>query len=180
MLKKIKSIIILFVKKILNYRGIYYSNIIKVNIHSIKNLEVKKGKIVFKGSATILDYSKIGIRNGGNIILGDNFYANRNFTCICYDNILIKDNVSIGPNVCIYDHDHQIGRNGKITEQYKTNKIVIGNNVWIGAGAIILKGSKIGDNCVIGAGTVVKGEIPSNSLVTSNRKLKIVRLKDNN
>jgi acetyltransferase-like isoleucine patch superfamily enzyme len=51
--------------------------------------------------------------------------------------------------------------------------IVIGNNVWIGAGAIILPGTTIGDGAVIAAGTVVKGRIPGRSIVKAETSLKI-------
>jgi acetyltransferase-like isoleucine patch superfamily enzyme len=57
--------------------------------------------------------------------------------------------------------------------------INIGNNVWIGAGAIILDGVTLGDNVVVGAGTVVSEAIPSGCLVTASRDLNIVALRSN-
>lgn len=49
----------------------------------------------------------------------------------------------------------------------------MGNNCWIGSNSILLKNTNIGDNCVIGAGCIISGTIPSNSLVTNDRSLKI-------
>ena len=49
----------------------------------------------------------------------------------------------------------------------------IGKNVWIGANTVILRGTKIGDNCVIGAGTIVKGDFPENSIIVQNREPKV-------
>lgn len=96
--------------------------------------------------------------------------------CIAHKNIFIGDNTSIGPNVCIYDHDHKFGEQGK-KQGFNSSEVIIEENVWIGAGTIILRGTHIGKNCVIGAGCVIKGEVPENSLVTQNREVKIVKLK---
>lgn len=178
MLKKINCLIRLIIFKIFNNNKINYShNIHKISVTSLNTLDIHDGTIIFNGSATIMENSKIGVRNGGKITIGSNFFANRNLSCVCYDNIVIKDNVSIGPNVSIYDHDHCFNENGKTNKGYKVGNITIGNNVWIGAGVIILRDTIIGDNCIIGAGTVVKGIIPNNSLVTSDRKVKIVKLR---
>ena len=73
----------------------------------------------------------------------------------------------------IYDHDHKFGPEG-IRPGYNTAPVVIENDCWIGAGVTILRGTHIGEGCVIGAGSIVKGEIPPHSLVTSDRQLTIV------
>lgn len=85
-------------------------------------------------------------------------------------------NCSLAPNICIYDHDHNFGNNGK-ERGFKIGKVQIGDNVWLGAGVIILRDTQIGDNCVVGAGTVVKEIIPPDSIVTGNRDLIIKKLK---
>ena len=114
---------------------------------------------------------------GGIITIGEGCSFNRNVIIISRKQISIGNKTIIGPNVCIYDHDHEFGPNGVISDKYKDGTVSIGNNVWIGAGSIILRGSIIGDNCVIGAGCVITGEIPANSLVISeNRNLQIERL----
>lgn len=111
----------------------------------------------------------------GFVEIGNDFFMNYNSTIVSMCHIKIGENVWFGPNVFIYDHDHKFDENGK-KEGYKLGEVIIGNNVWIGAGAIILRGTKIGDNSIIGAGCVVKGEIPNNSLVTQERELKITKL----
>ena len=54
--------------------------------------------------------------------------------------------------------------------EYKTAPIIIGNNVWVGANTVILRGAEIGDNSVIGAGCIVKGKIPENSVFVQKRQ----------
>ena len=109
----------------------------------------------------------MAVLNGGKILLGNNVSINRNYMLVCYDTIFIADNCAIGLNVVFYDHDHKFGPNG-IEEGFKTAPIIIEKNCWIGAGATILRGTHIGEGSVIGAGAVVRGDIPPHSLVTAN------------
>lgn len=115
---------------------------------------------------------------GYNITVGKNFFANYN--CIILDNakITIGDNVFLAPNVGIYTAGHPLDverRNDGLEYAYP---VKIGNNVWIGAGVNILPGVTIGDNCVIGAGSVVTKDIPANSLAAGN-PCKIIKEIDN-
>jgi acetyltransferase-like isoleucine patch superfamily enzyme len=114
---------------------------------------------------------------GGHLIIGKSVQINRNCILVSKKSITIGNGCSIGPNVCIYDHDHAFGKQGKIPGKFKVGEIVIGNNCWIGTSVIILRDTKIGDNCVIGAGAVIQGNIPSYSLVTADRKLAIIPLR---
>lgn len=115
--------------------------------------------------------SKIRVRKQGNLTIGNNLGMSNGCVITCYEKISIGSNVMFGPNVLIYDQDHDY----KTTEgikalKYKTAPIKIGDNVWIGANSIILRGSTIGNNCVIAAGSIVKGEIPENSLFHNSYK----------
>lgn len=113
---------------------------------------------------------------GGQLSIGENSTFNRNDILVCRDKIDIGNNCSFGPNVCIYDHDHIYDAQGTKNKGIKTSPIIIEDNCWIGAGVIILRGTHIGKGCVIGAGTVVKGDIPSLSLVKADRKLNIQKI----
>lgn len=75
--------------------------------------------------------------------------------------IKIGDNVMISPYCCLYDHDHK--KNSK--SKYVISPISIGNDVWIGAHSIILKGINIGNNVTIGAGSVVTKNVLDNCIV---------------
>ena len=71
-----------------------------------------------------------------------------------------------GQNVLLFDHDHDYKKNIK---NFIRSSITIGDNVWIGANCIILKGVKIGNNVVIAANTTVKEDIPDNTLYYQNK-----------
>ncbi len=115
--------------------------------------------------------------DGGRLEIGSGVFFNRNCTVVARESIKIGSMCSFGPNVCIYDHDHAFGRARENGEQFKSAPVEIGDNCWVGANAVILRGTKIGDGCVIGAGCVVSGEIPAHSLVTSGRELEIRPIK---
>ncbi len=115
---------------------------------------------------------------GGIINIGENTFINRNTIIVSKESVEIGKNTVIGPNVCIYDHNHKFSVSEVSLDKFKTGKIVIGENCWIGAGAIILKNTIIENGCVIGAGTIVSGHIPAHSIVTSDRKLLIEPIRE--
>ena len=124
-------------------------------------IEIKKGGFIhFLGRIHTENNVLISAANG-RLSIGKRVYINRNSMIVCRDRICIGDNSTIGPNVVIYDHDHNMTSSGKITSK----PITIEDNVWIGAGAIILKGVRIGSNSVIAAGTIVTKDVPPHSIV---------------
>jgi maltose O-acetyltransferase len=105
---------------------------------------------------------------GFNIKVGRNFYMN--FDCVILDGaeVEIGDNVKCGPKVQIYTACHPTDPIERLKGVEFAKKIKIGNNVWIGGGAIICPGVKIGDNTTIGAGSVVTKNIPNNAVAVGN------------
>lgn len=123
--------------------------------------------------------AKLRVRNNGNLKIGNNFGMSNGCVVTAYENISIGDNVMLGPNVLIYDQDHDYSADGGIAAmKFKTSPIKIGNNVWIGANTLILRGTTIGDNCVIGGGTILKGTIPPNRLVIQKRNTEVKKIVD--
>lgn len=111
---------------------------------------------------------------GFNVEFGENFYANRNLILLDAGKIKFRDNVFIGPCCTITTAGHPLDvkrRNEGLEYAYP---IEIGDNVWIGADVTINPGVNIGNNCVIGSGSVVTKEIPDNSLAYGN-PCKVVR-----
>ena len=121
------------------------------------------GSIIIGKRSSIRRNSELSTTSG-KIIIGENCFINRDCMIVAHDLISIGNNTSIGPGVYIYDHDHD-GKGG-----YVSHPIIIGENVWIGAGCIILKGTTIGDNAVIGAGTLVCRDVVPGMMMLNKRE----------
>ena len=105
---------------------------------------------------------------GAHMHLGDSVYANFNFTAVDDSHIYIGSYTMIGPNVTVATAGHPILPELR-EKAYQFNMPVhIGRNCWIGAGAMIMPGVTIGDNSVIGAGSVVTKDIPANVMAYGN------------
>lgn len=111
--------------------------------------------------------------NHATLQIGDNFQSNNNLMIICRHKIIIGSDVTIGPNVCIVDFNHDY-HNENLRDNYILGDISIGSNVWIGAGVIILPNSIIGDNCVIGAASIVTGIVPPNTIYFNKLQKKFI------
>lgn len=149
-----------------------------VGVRFSSRVRCKRGGTIClqKGVATRRNAELVAV-DGGRLCVGENTYFNMNTLVACRDRIEIGSGCSFGPNVCLYDHDHNFDLQG-MAKGYKTAPIVIGDRCWIGAGCMILRGTTIGDGCVIGAGTVVSGQIPAHSIVKTERKLKITPIEE--
>jgi len=105
---------------------------------------------------------------GHNVHLGSNVYANYNLTLVDDGPIYIGDNVMIGPNVTIATANHPIHSQMRSIGLQYVKPVTIEENVWIGAGTVVVPGVKIGKNSVIGAGSVVVKDIPENVVAVGN------------
>ena len=105
---------------------------------------------------------------GQNIHIGDHVYLN--FLCTILDNneVHIGHHVMIGPAVQIYTAAHLLQAEARIQGWEVAKPIVIEDNVWLGGGAILLPGVRIGRNAVVGAGAVVSRSVPANTVVAGN------------
>ena len=105
---------------------------------------------------------------GKHVHFGKCVYANFNLTAVDDTHIYVGDYTMIGPNVTLATAGHPILPELR-KEAYQFNMpIHIGKNCWLGAGVIVLPGVTIGDNTVIGAGSVVTKDIPSNVVAIGN------------
>ena len=115
----------------------------KVLFHRFCILEAKSGEIVIGARCGFNHGVWIGA-DGGRVTLGTD--------------------VNVGPYVVFRAANHRFDRIPFQQQGHEAGEIIVGNNVWIGAHVSVLSGARIGDNCVIGAGAVVRGEIPAGSM----------------
>lgn len=109
--------------------------------------------------------------DGGSLVIGEHCFFNVGCSVTCIESVTIGNGCTFGNNVVIVDHDHDFRNENRGC--FVASPVSIGKNVWIGANTVILRGTKIGDNCVIGAGSVVKGDIPANSIVVQKQLQRI-------
>lgn len=115
---------------------------------------------------------------GYNIIIGDHFYANRNLVILDCAKVIIGNHVMIGPNCTLaaatHPSDPLVRRQGL---EY-AKEIIIEDDVWLGAGVIILPGVTIKKGSVIGAGSVVTKDIPEEVIAYGNPCKVIKKIKE--
>lgn len=168
--RKNNSRIFLFGKM---YYSIRKSSKININKGSLALNRFITRKDPFIGNLEMYENAEINVNNtffihsgcdimvfkGARLNLGSG-YINRYCKIRCYDEITIGNGVAISENFTIWDSDAHQMMNGS----EPTQPIVIGNKVWIGTNVTVLKGVKIGDGCVIAAGSLVTKDVPANCL----------------
>jgi len=134
---------------------ISFSTIIKSTNNGI--LKIRKGLCTRRNVTIHAD--------GGIIDIDKSVFLNQGCILVSQKKIQIGENSCFGPNVMIFDHDHDY----ELGSGFLSSDIIIGKNVWVGANCVILKGSIIEDNVVVGAGSVIKGNLKNNSIVYVNQ-----------
>ena len=166
------------IKKIYNFLFKIKNKNIKINENCGKRIydslysDLKSSITI--GNSSARDNCHIEAKNGGKIVIGNNVNFNYNCIVVSHASIEFGNNVSVGPNVIIYDHDHDY-KDLNWRKKFICKDVKIGNNVWIGGNVIILKGTIIDDNCVIAAGSILKGEHIKNNSIVYNKIEMVVK-----
>ncbi len=105
---------------------------------------------------------------GSNIAIGSGCFANYGLVALDVAPITIGDDVQIGPNVQLLTPNHPVDAERRRAKLESAKPIVIGDNVWLGGGVIVLGGVTIGENTVVGAGAVVIRDLPANVVAVGN------------
>ena len=164
----------------------FVSKILKAKYHLYANVQKAIYKMLFQRRficgkrTTFRNNFNIYIEDGNTKLkIGDDCFFNNGCSINVLLNVEIGGECIFGENVKIYDHNHRFtDKTRKIKDQgYTVAPVKIGSHCWVGSNVVILKGVTIGDNCVIGAGCVITEDIPSNSIVTMDRKLLIKSIK---
>ncbi len=119
------------------------------------------GKIFGKMGKDVVVNTPLWCDYGYNTTVGDCFFANHNCQILDGGKVTFGDYVFVAPNCIFTTAEHAIDAEQRNEGLEVALPITVGNNVWIGAGTVVLGGVTIGDNTVIGAGSVVTKDIPS-------------------
>lgn len=147
-----------------------YRNLLCVNatthveVHKYGELTIGKG---FRTRRNV----ELNVRENAVLSIGNNVFLNTGCILTAKEEISIGDGTIVGTYVQIFDNDHD-RIDGLVQDNtYRTAPVKIGRHCWIGAGAILLRGTEIGDNCIVGAGSVVKGKYADGSVIIQKRQL---------
>lgn len=132
-----------------------------------KRREIMKGILGSCGERFFFE-PPVHMSYGSHVHIGEGFYSNFNLTLVDDGEIHIGDQVMIGPNVTLCTTGHPVYPLYRELVAHYSLPIHIGNNVWIGAHSVVLPGVTIGDNTVIGAGSIVTRDIPANVVAVGN------------
>lgn len=125
-------------------------------------------KLLGKTGERFIIHSPFRCDFGSNISIGEDFVGNYNLTILDEGEVTIGDNVFIGPNVSIYTVVHALDATQRNAGVMRSRPVTIGSNVWIGGNVVVLPGVVIGDNSVVGAGSVVTRDVPPSVLAAGN------------
>lgn len=132
-----------------------------------KRLELLKGILGDCGDRVFIE-TPVHMSYGSHVHLEESFYANFNLVLVDDTDIYIGDKTMIGPNVTVCTTGHPAYPLYREMVAHYSLPIHIGKNVWIGANSVVLPGVTIGDNTVIGAGSIVTRDIPANVVAVGN------------
>lgn len=137
----------------------------------------RRGRLVFKGTAHVGRGSKLFVAKGGNLILGNNFAISASSAILCYKRIVFGKDIQFSWDCLVMDSDtHYIYDSSGDRVNYD-NEIIFGDKVWIGCGSLVLKGTTVPSNCVIGANSLVSGSrFESNSVIIGNPAKSVKRI----
>ena len=105
------------------------------------------------------------VHGNGTLEIGETTYFNRYCMISAHQSVKVGNQCFFGPGVKIFDNNHKFSKDEGVSSQLSVGTISIGNHCWIASDVIILKDTHIGDNCVIGAGCIVQGDIPDGTLI---------------
>ncbi len=110
------------------------------------------------------------VQEHGKLTFGKDVFLNLGCQFNCHASMRIEDGCEFGPYVLVYDHDHDFRSGGGIKDKaFSYGNVEIGKNCWIGAHTIILKGTRLGEGCVVAAGSVLRGDYPPHSIIVQKR-----------
>ena len=156
-------------------KGVQFGDDSFIREHS----KISGGKYITIGTHTrIYPYSRIecfdrisGETYSPQLSIGNNVLMGRNTTILCVNKVTIGDDCMFASNCFVSDENHGMDPSSGVRyekQKLTTKPVVLGRNVWVGEKAIILPGVTVGDNAIIGAGSVVTKDVPANTIAVGN------------
>ena len=125
----------------------------------------KNGRICLKDAVYLSEGCTLEAGDAGEILMESGAYCNTGCRIYAMEKIRIGKDCLFGSNVSVYDHDHDISRGvAKAGKAFVVKPVWIEDHVWCGTNSIITKGTRIGENCVLGAGGVASGILEPDGL----------------
>lgn len=157
--------------ELLNERVFCKDLCMEYNLLKNSDLETRKKlikKIIKNSGEYIIIEPNFWCDYGYNIKLGENFYANHNLIILDAAEVTFGSNIFVGPNCSFYTAGHPIDVEKRNAGLEYALPIIVGDNVWFGGNVAVLPGISIGNNSVIGAGSVVTKDIPADVVAVGN------------
>ena len=166
LLEKVLSLVRITILRLRGY-NIDYSVILRGHTEFFQSI---KFAINISGGVTLGGNTRITCGGTGKIYIMENVHIDDYSFIMAQDRITVGENTTIAPFCFITDFNHEYkNKNISVMKQgYSTSQVKIGNNVWIGTHCVVLPGVKIGSGSVIGAGSIVTHNIPSDSIAVGN------------
>ncbi len=133
------------------------------------SFDLSQSKLIINDNTAVRGDVSFSFNEGGIIEIGSGCFFNNNCSINSLSKITIGDNCLFGEGVKIYDHNHEFKKSNILIKDqgYSMAPISIGSNCWIGSNVMILKGVTIGDNSVIGGGSIIFKNVPANTVVVN-------------
>ncbi|MBO4547600.1 MAG: acyltransferase [Abditibacteriota bacterium] len=148
---------------------------LRAGIFGGADLELDPGSLVEIGrNVRIRERASLKARRGARLALERNVYVGPGSILAARCEIRVGEGTLISPYVLIYDHDHKYTEQGVSEREYDCASVTIGKNCWIGANTVILKGASLGDNCVVAAGSIIRGSWPAGSRIVQKRHTEVL------
>jgi len=145
-----------------------------IYISGVKNIFLGRNVHFYPGARIEVYGDESAFKISNNVSIGQNIHV------ICSDSVQIGRNTTISSNVFISDTDHTYTEVGQhiMDQKLKIKKTVIGSNCFLGVGSAIMPGTTLGNQCIVGAHSVVNGSFPDYSVIVGN-PCKIIKTYDN-
>ena len=132
-----------------------------------------RGRLEVGRNCEFAPYCDLEVHGSGKLRIGEGTYFNRFCMVSAQEEVSIGRRCMFGPGVKVFDNDHVHSPEAGVGSGLTTAPVSIGDGCWICSNVVILKGSHIGRNCVVGAGCIVRGTIPDGSVLVCRQETEV-------